>query len=103
MKLLTKELLRQLPTYGSLTEKDPIVWAKFFYPDSSWTWYAIAYDGKDIFYGLVDGFEQELGDFSLSELLSNRGKLGCPIERDRWFEPCRLSELRASLPKRTFW
>ena len=32
--------------------------------------------------------------FTLSELQSNRGKLGCPIERDRYFKPQRLSEVR---------
>ena len=39
------------------------------------------------------GFERKLGYFRLSELLANRGKLGCPIERDLSFEACRLSTL----------
>ena len=39
----------------------------------------------------------ELGYFSMTELLQNRGKLGLPIERDVFFTPCRLSELRAKL------
>lgn len=95
MKLLTKELRKQLPPLGATAnEPDPLVVCKFFYPDFSWTWYAIEFDGKEMFYGLVDGYEKELGSFSLTELTSNRGKLGCPIERDRWFTPCRLSELR---------
>ena len=94
MKLLTKELLEQLPPlYACENEKDPLVRAKFFYPDFSWTWYAIEYDGDDIFFGLVDGFEKELGYFSLKELTANRGKLGLPIERDLYFEPCPLSSL----------
>jgi hypothetical protein len=95
MKILTKEVLEKLPAlYSQENEKDPMVICKFFYPDFSWTWYAIEFDGKDLFYGLVDGFEEELGYFSLSELLSNRGKLGLPVERDRFFTPCRLSEVR---------
>ena len=57
----------------------------------------IEFDGKDTFFGLVDGFEVELGYFTLSELQRNRGKLGLPIERDLYFTPCRLSELRAKL------
>jgi len=94
MKLLTKEVLEKLPPLNSQDEeKDPMIICKFFYPDFDWTWYAIEFDGKDRFYGLVDGFEKELGYFSLSELLSNRGKLGMPIERDRFFKPCRLSEV----------
>lgn len=58
---------------------------------------AIAFDGKDIFFGFVDGDVPELGDFSLRELLSTRGKWGLPIERDLYFTPCRLSALRAKL------
>ena len=95
MMLLTKEILKQLPPlYSQENEKDPLVICKFFYPDFSWTWYAIEFDGKNLFYGLVDGFEEELGYFSLSELMSNKGKLGLPVERDRFFTPCRLSEVR---------
>lgn len=94
MMLLTQEVLKQLPPlYSQENTPDPMVICKFFYPDFSWTWYAIEFDGKDRFYGLVEGFEKELGYFSLSELLSNRGKLGMPIESDRYFKPCRLSKL----------
>ena len=94
MELLTKEVRGKLPPLYSQEEvKDPMVICKFFFPDFSWTWYAIEFDGTDQFYGLVDGFEKELGYFSLTELMSNRGKLGLPIERDRYFTPCRLSEV----------
>ena len=64
---------------------------KFFTPDSNWTWYASEFDGEDIFFGLVAGFEIELGYFSLSELKEARGPLGLPIERDRFFEPTDLA------------
>ncbi len=94
MMLLTKELREKLPPLdATANDADPLVICKFFYPDFGWTWYAIEFDGKDVFYGLVDGHEKELGSFSLTELTQNHGKLGCPIERDRYFEPCRLSEL----------
>ena len=94
MELLTKEVRGKLPPLYSQEEvADPMVVCKFFYPDFSWTWYAIEFDGADQFYGLVDGFEKELGYFSLTELMSNRGKLGLPVERDRYFTPCRLSEV----------
>ena len=63
-------------------------------PDFSWTWYAIEFDGDDIFFGFVDGFAKELGSFRLSELLENRGTFGLEIERDLHFTPKRLSELR---------
>ena len=95
MKLLSKEVLEKLPAlYSQENIKDPMIICKFFYPDFSWTWYPIEFDGKDTFYGLVDGFEEELGYFSLSELLSNRGKLGLPVERDGFFTPRRLSEVK---------
>ena len=95
MQLLTQEIRAKLPVlYTSENDPDPMVWCKFLTSDSSWTWYAIEFDGVDTFFGLVDGFEQELGYFSLSELQSVRGKLGLPIERDRYFKPCHLSEVR---------
>ena len=98
MKLLTNDLKRKLPPlYATEQEKDPLVICKFFYPDFSWAWYAIEFDGQETFFGWVDGDYPELGYFSLSELMSNRGKLGLPIERDRWFKPCRLSQLRQQL------
>lgn len=95
MKLLTEEIKKQLPPlYSQENNPDPKVVCKFFYPDFSWTWYAIEFDGKDLFFGYVAGGECELGYFSLSELLSNRGKMGLPIERDLYFEPKSLSEVK---------
>ncbi len=38
-----------------------------------------------MFFGLVDGFERELGYFSLSELESVHGPYGVGIERDLYF------------------
>lgn len=98
MELLPKDIMAQLPKLGETAEQqDPLALVKFFYPDFSWTWYGIEFDGTDIFYGLVDGFEREIGQFSLRELITNRGKLGCPIERDLYFSPLRLSELNQIL------
>jgi hypothetical protein len=97
MMLLTKELRRKLPPlYTTENDPDPLLIVKFFYPDFSWTWYASEFDGDDLFFGVVDGYERELGYFRLSDLLTNRGAWGSPVERDRWFTPCRLSQL----PKR---
>lgn len=94
MRLLTKEVLKRLPKIRETDEEtDPILQVKFFYPDFGWTWYGIEFDGEDLFFGYVVGFERELGYFRLSELLDNRGKLGMAIERDLYFKPCRLSEL----------
>jgi len=97
MKLLTKEILEKLPKLYSQEDKglEAVAVVKFFTPDSNWTWYATEFDGKDLFFGLVDGFEKELGYFRLSELKSAKGALGLPIERDMYFKPKSLKELMA--------
>ena len=101
MKLLTKELRKKLPPLGATAnEKDPMVICKFFFPDFHWTWYAIEFDGEDIFFGYVVGDFPELGYFSLSELKSVRGKLNLPVERDLHFKPCKLSTLQESVGER---
>jgi hypothetical protein len=74
--------------------KDAIAQVKFFTPDSNWTWYAVEYDPDvEIFYGLVDGFEKELGYFGLEELEQIRGPMGLNLERDLYFDPVPLREL----------
>ena len=95
MVLLTKEVLKKLPPLYSQEEKglDAVAVVKFFTPDSNWTWYATEFDGDDLFFGLVDGFEKEIGYFRLSELQSVKGALGLPIERDMYFKPKTLKEL----------
>ena len=93
-QLLPQEILDRLPKLGETSEQEnPLAIVKFFYPDFSWTWYGIEFDGEDIFYGYVKGFENEFGTFSLKELMENKGKLGCEIERDFWFKPTPVNEL----------
>ena len=95
MKLMTADLRTQLPQLYSQEEvEDPKAIAKYFTPDSNWTWYATEFDGTDTFFGLVDGLEKELGYFSLAELESVKGPFGLGVERDLWFEPTPLSELK---------
>ena len=95
MDLLTKELREQLPPlYSQEHETDPLMICKFFTPDSNWTWYACEFDGQDLFFGWVIGFEHELGYFRLSELMRARGPFGLSIERDLHFSPTRLSEIK---------
>ena len=90
MKLLTKEVLKKLPAIG---EGDGTAHVKFFTPWSNWTWYATEFDGEDVFFGLVDGFDKEIGYFSLSELESLKGPFGLTIERDRYWTPVKVYEL----------
>ena len=88
MKLLTAALRKEFEKTGSQDGlgMDAKVIAKYFTPDSSWTWYALEFDGEDTFFGIADGFEVEYGNFSLREMEEVRGKLGLPIERDLHFE-----------------
>ena len=58
--LLLDEACAKLPLlYSTEREPDPMVWLKFFVPNADWTWYVIEFDGDDLFYGYVIGFEEE--------------------------------------------
>jgi len=93
--LLDQASRDKLPPLYTGEEKgmEALAQVKFFTPDSNWTWYASEFDGEDIFFGLVSGFEVELGYFSLKELQETKGPMGLPIERDLHFEPKTLGEL----------
>ena len=93
MELLTQEITERLPKLGSQDGKDPTevnVVVKFFDPTGSWTWYVVEGEQRDDgdweFFGLVRGFETELGYFTLSELgHAKEGLVGLqalPVERD---------------------
>src|SRR5688572_8145828 len=111
---LLPEILKERmpPLYSQEHERDPMVACKFFDPVGSWTWYATEGSPVDedgyydtdkpkvdyLFFGLVVGFEPELGYFSLHELQTAKEGLrelrALPIERDVWFTPSRLSEMK---------
>lgn len=92
MKILTKENLKSLPKLYSGDNKglsNLKFYVKLFTPDSCWTWYLAEFDPETgIAFGLVHGFESELGYFSLDEITQVKGPLGLPVERDRSFLPC---------------
>ncbi len=92
---LTRDRLPEL--YATEHDAEQWVQAKFFTPWSRWTWYPIEFDGNNLFFGLVDGLEVELGFFLLSELASLRGPNGLKVERDLYFEPMQLPRLREQL------
>ena len=98
MKLLTKNIhdkllangRKQDDVRGTPEEIDfhPVV--KLFTPDAGCTWLLteLEPESPDIAFGLCDlgmGFP-ELGSVSLTELRSIKGKIGLPIERDRYFK-----------------
>lgn len=101
MKLMTEEVKKSLPPlYATENTKaeDKVLRAKFFDPSGRGTWYAVEFDGKDIFYGFaVSPLGEdcdEWGYFSLSELESVRGRFNLGIERDLFFTPIKFSELQ---------
>jgi hypothetical protein len=99
MKLITQEIRRRLPPlYGQerLGGK-AVAFLKLFTPYSFFTFYATEFDGKDLFFGLVDGHVKELGYFSLSELQRTKGPLGLPIERDLHWTPTPLDQIAPEL------
>ena len=102
MELLPAELRGSLPAlYAQENERDPMVYLKFFALGSHWTWFVTegSPEGDDFtFFGWIIGHEKELGYFSLKELESiEYGSCGArfpAIERDLYFTPMRLSEVK---------
>ena len=110
MKLLPKEIREQMPPLYAQDGKGgkAIVYAKYFTPSSSWSWYitegepVLSESGTEIdykFFGLVFGHEKELGYVLLSELEEVRGPMGLPIERDLFFKPKTLEEIAPEMFK----
>jgi hypothetical protein len=97
MKLMTKEIetkaKAQYPK-GADLESQKVV-AKFFDPTSQWTWYLMNEDPEypDYLWGIVKGFEVEIGSFSLSELQHTKVRFGLGIERDLGFRPMPAKEV----------
>ena len=103
MMLLTKAIEKELPElYSQEKNADPICIVKFFDPTGSWTWFAYEgerqEDGDFLFFGLVKGFEEEIGYFSLNELQHAkdgvRGLQSLAIERDKFFKATPLSKVK---------
>lgn len=99
--LIPISLRASIPTlYETEDTKDPLCHIKLFTPDSNWTWYVIELfkEDMDTCYGYVQGLENELGYFSLKELRTIKGFLGLAVERDVFFKPTSLSQIKKSIP-----
>ena len=97
MSLIAKDIVNKIPNlYETENQEEKICYVKLFLPNSNWTWYIIEIDKSDYntCYGLVDGFEQELGYFSLSELESISDSYGLKAELDSSFKATRLSKIK---------
>jgi len=109
MMLLTKAIIKRTPDLRATDGQgdDAIVQAKFFHPMSNWTWFLLELEKDDtdprgitgVAFGLVSGHEIELGAFDMHELETVRVH-GLGIERDMYWDPRPLSEVRKSLEER---
>lgn len=97
--MMTAEIRKAIPDLYAQDGKgrDAVAYAHYFSPWNGWDWYATEFDGKDTFFGLVRGFETELGYFSLRELsettVTLNGHTINAIERDTLWTPRKLSDL----------
>ena len=99
-KLMTKELGETIPAlYANENAADydtVLAPAKLFCPYNGWRWYITEWEAETgLCFGLVEGFETELGYFSLDELAAATVLDGVPaVERDLYWEPRTLGEIR---------
>lgn len=101
MKMMTRELEEAFAKQGSteeMAEEEIMVLGHFF--TGSWDWWATEFHPeRRVFFGLVRGFEVELGYFSLDEFEANSCNvrpLG-GIERDLYWRPKSLAQVRREL------
>ena len=98
--LMTKELGDTIPAlYANENVEnydDVLAIAKLFSPYSNWRWFITEWDAETgTCFGLVEGFETELGYFSLDELAEVTVLSGVPaVERDLYWQPETLGEIR---------
>lgn len=101
--LISEDLIVNIPDLHE-TERaiNPICQLKLFTPDAQWTWYIIEFskEDKSTCYGYVQGFENELGYFSLIEIEEARGALGLKVEIDISFKPTALAIIKSKMKRR---
>jgi hypothetical protein len=101
MKLFTKEIEQAAAKIGCQDGKgdEAKVIAKFFCTRNNWRWYATEWDAETgRFFGLVSGFEVELGYFSLAEFEEMNAAYRFPIiERDLYFENKTIADARKEI------
>jgi hypothetical protein len=101
MELLTAELRAQIPKLYSqekVKTEEKQVYAKFFFPAGTWTWFVTEGESEEngdyVFFGFVIGFEAEWGYFTLNEL-QNINVKGLTVERDLHFKSGKFKEVIA--------
>ncbi|MGD1061730.1 MAG: DUF2958 domain-containing protein [Terracidiphilus sp.] len=97
MELLPDELRTRLPPLLSQEAADePVVYARYFLPNTRWNWYVIEGEPEAddfLFFGFVTGLADEFGQFRLSELQTVRGPSEEAVERDPNFTEGKLTDV----------
>ena len=99
-KLMAKDLGEHIPAlYANKNVEDydsVLAAAKLFSPYNGWTWYITEWQAETgLCFGLVEGFETELGYFDLTELADVTVFGGVPaVERDLYWKPQTLGEIK---------
>ena len=102
-KLMTKELGDTIPalyTNENVNDYDTVLApVKLFSPYTGWRWFITECDRESgECFGLVEGFETELGYFSLDKLAKATVLDTVPaVERDLYWQPKTLGEIRSEL------
>ena len=92
-----KLMKKELGANEDVDEYDAVLApAKLFSPYNGWRWYITEWDPETgLCFGLVEGFETELGYFDLTELAEATVFGSVPaVERDLYWEPMTLGEIR---------
>ena len=99
-RLMTKEIGKTIPAlYANESVEDynsVLAHAKLFSPYTGWRWYVTELDPETgLCFGLVQGYETELGYFDLTELAEATVFGGVPaVERDLHWKPRTLGAIR---------
>ncbi len=99
-KLMTKELGEKIPAlYANENAPDydaVLAHVKLFSPYANWTWYVTEWQAETgLCFGLVQGLEEELGYFDLTEMAEAKVLGGVPaVERDLYWKSKTLGEIK---------
>ena len=101
MKLMTKEIKEKAQKqFDEGSDMEQMVVAKYFDAMGDWKWFLMNMKkDEDYCWGIVKGFEVEMGSFSMKELEELKLPFGMGIERDICFEPMKASEVWEQLNK----
>ena len=83
-QLMTEEIAKTVPRlYEQDGAEDPTVYAHYFSCVNGWDWWLLEFDGTDEAFGLVEGYDDELGYFSIKEMAELNRQMGfAAVERE---------------------